>query len=63
MIEAHGIDIIRLICPCSVVLSREAPVNVMCVLEHMGERGKLMDLVQDIYMEDEQLGTKLAWVC
>jgi hypothetical protein len=63
MIEAHGIDIIRLICPCSVVLSREAPVKVMCVVEHMGERGKLMDLVQDIYMEDEQLGTKLAWVC
>jgi hypothetical protein len=61
LIEAHEIDITKLIKPFNVVSSREFP-TVMCVLEHVEKQGMLMDFVQDIYTEDEQLGTKLALV-
>lgn len=59
LIEAHKIDIASLIEPYNLDLRDKIP-DIMCVLKDMEEKGMLMDFVQDIYMRDKQLGTKLA---
>ena len=36
--------------------------DVMCILEHVDRHGKLMDLVQDIYVQNHELGLSLAMI-
>lgn len=56
LVEAHDLGITKLACAYGVTSDN----GVMPILEHVERQGKLMDFVQDIYMENEELGISLA---
>ena len=60
LIEGHGVDISKLIEPYNVVVFDRDEPDVMGAIQTLQKRGMLMDFVQDVYMQDNQLGTKLA---
>lgn len=59
LLEEQGFDITKLACAYNVNLDKP---SVLCVLEHVEKHGELTDFVQDIFMQNQELGISLAMV-